>query len=95
MAIIEKSGASEVYLVISAATGYKSSAMIADQYRFVKEFKVLITKMDESPTFGCLLNARALTGKPLSYITTGQSVPDDIELLDVVAATGQLVGKES
>ena len=95
LAIIEKSGASEVYLVISASTGYKSSAMIADQYRFVKEFKVLITKMDESPTLGCLLNARALTGKPLSYITTGQSVPDDIELLDVVAATGQLVGKES
>lgn len=91
--IIEKSGASEVFLVVSAATGYKSCCMVADQYRFVKDFKVLLTKLDETPTGGMYLNARALTGKPLSYVTTGQSVPDDIELFDVTAATGQLVWK--
>jgi flagellar biosynthesis protein FlhF len=94
LSIIERSGASEVFLVMSGATGYKSCAMVANQYRFIKEFKVLMTKMDETPTVGCLLNARALTGKPLSYITTGQSVPDDIDLLDTAAITGQLVGKE-
>jgi flagellar biosynthesis protein FlhF len=91
--IIAKSGASEVFLVISAATGYKSCAMVADQYRFVKDFKVLLTKLDETVTGGMALNARALTGKQLSYVTTGQSVPDDIELFDVSAATGQLVWK--
>jgi len=91
--IIEKSGASEVFLVVSAATGYKSCCMVADQYRFVRDFKVLLTKLDETPTGGMYLNARALTGKQLSYITTGQSVPDDIELFDATAATGQLVWK--
>jgi flagellar biosynthesis protein FlhF len=91
--IIEKSGASEVFLVVSAATGYRSCAMVADQYRFVHDFKVLLTKLDETPTGGMYLNARALTGQPLSYVTTGQSVPDDIELFDVTAATGQLVWK--
>ncbi len=95
LSILEHSGASEIYLVMSAATGYRSSALIADQYRFLKNFKVLMTKMDETPTVGCLLNARALTGKPLSYLTTGQSVPDDIELLDVSSATSQLLGKSS
>lgn len=92
-AIIEKSGATEVFLVLSAATGYKSCAMVADQYRFVKDFKVLLTKMDETMTGGAPLNARALTGKQLSYVTTGQSVPDDIELFDVAEAAGQLVWK--
>jgi flagellar biosynthesis protein FlhF len=91
--IIAKSGATEVFLVISAATGYKSCVMVADQYRFVKDFKVLLTKMDETMTSGMALNARALTGKPLSYVTTGQSVPDDIELFDSNAATRQLVWK--
>jgi flagellar biosynthesis protein FlhF len=91
--IIEKSGASEVFLVLSAATGYKSCAMVADQYRFVKDFKVLLTKTDETVTGGMYLNARALTGMPLSYVTTGQSVPDDIELFDVNAATALLVWK--
>jgi flagellar biosynthesis protein FlhF len=95
LSIIENSGASEVFLVMSAATGYKSSALVADQYRFLKDYRVLMTKMDESPTIGCLLNARALTGKPLSYVTTGQSVPDDIELMDIASATQQLVGKNA
>jgi flagellar biosynthesis protein FlhF len=54
---------------------------------------VLLTKLDETVTGGMFLNARALTGKPLSYITTGQSVPDDIELFDVNSAAGQLVWK--
>lgn len=91
--IIEHSGASEVFLVISATTGYKSCAMAADQYGFVKDFKVLLTKLDETPTAGMYLNARAITGKPLSYITNGQSVPDDIGLFDATAASGQLVWK--
>jgi flagellar biosynthesis protein FlhF len=91
--IIEKSGASEVFLVVSAATSYKSVAMVADQYKFVKDFKVLLTKADETVTGGMYLNARALTGMPLSYVTTGQSVPDDIELFDANAAIAQLVWK--
>jgi flagellar biosynthesis protein FlhF len=91
--IIEHSGASEIFLVISATTGYKSCAMAVDQYGFVKDFKVLLTKLDETPTAGMYLNARAITGKPLSYVTTGQSVPDDIELFDAAAASGQLVWK--
>lgn len=92
-AILEKSGASEVYLVLSAATGYRSMAMVANQYRFIKDFKVLLTKLDETVTGGAPLNVRALTGRQLSYITTGQSVPDDIELFDVAAAAGQLLWK--
>ncbi len=91
--IIEKSGASEVFLVISATTGYRSAAMVAEQYQFVKDFKVLLTKLDETVSGGVPLNVRSLTGRQLSYITTGQSVPDDIELFDVAAATSQLIWK--
>ncbi len=91
--IIEKSGASDVFLVISATTGYRSAAMVAEQYRFVKDFKVLLTKLDETVSGGMPLNVRTLTGRQLSYITTGQSVPDDIELFDVAAATAQLIWK--
>ena len=29
---------------------------------------------------GNILNVKYLTNKPLSYITTGQNVPDDIEI---------------
>jgi flagellar biosynthesis protein FlhF len=91
--ILEKSGATEVFLVLSAATGYKSCAMVAEQYRFISDFKVLLTKLDETMTGGAPLNVRALTGRQLSYITTGQSVPDDIELFDAAAAAGQLIWK--
>ena len=38
--------------------------------------------MDETSAFGVILNVAYITKKPISYITTGQSVPDDIEIAD-------------
>lgn len=31
---------------------------------------------------GIILNVKCTTGKPLSYVTAGQNVPDDIEVAD-------------
>ena len=41
------------------------------------------TKLDESPVCGIPLNARYMTGKPISYTTNGQSVPDDMSVANV------------
>ena len=44
--------------------------------------RVIFTKLDESLGFGVILSCLQKANARLSYITTGQSVPDDIEVAD-------------
>lgn len=69
----------EIYLVVSATTKYRDLKSIADAYKAITEYKIIFTKLDETTAFGNLLNLKLYTGAPLSYITCGQNVPDDIE----------------
>lgn len=82
----------ETYLLISATTKPKDCKEIIDAYGFVNNYKLIFTKVDETSSLGVLLNVRELTGKPLSYVTTGQSVPDDIEIADVENISKKLLG---
>lgn len=75
-------GNQQAFLVISATTNYKNALDIISSYSFLKECRVLISKIDENTTKGIILNIAVKGGKPLSYITTGQNVPDDIEKVD-------------
>ncbi len=72
----------EVYLVMSATTKFSDCIEIIKNYSFLDDYKLLFTKLDETSAFGVILNVAYITKKPISYITTGQSVPDDIEIAD-------------
>ena len=41
---------------------------------------LIFTKLDESCTYGTLFNQITQIEKPLAYLTTGQKVPEDIEV---------------
>lgn len=83
---------SQVYLVISATTKMADCKEIIDSYGFLKDYKLLFTKIDETSSFGIILNTAYLTKKPLSYFTVGQNVPDDIEVADVNKIINSLLG---
>jgi len=89
------SHADEVYLVLSATTSTRNSREILKHYSFIKDYKLIFTKMDEAPVAGIILNTKYLTGKSLSYITTGQNVPDDIEVANVDKLAKNLLGSIS
>ncbi|NMA65986.1 MAG: flagellar biosynthesis protein FlhF [Clostridiaceae bacterium] len=78
-ALISAVDADETFLVLSCNTSPRAIKETLEYYAFIKNFKLIFTKLDESPTFGVIFNARYLTGKPLSYTTAGQSVPDDLD----------------
>ena len=71
-----------VYLVLSATTKYRDLLDIIDIYKEISEFKIIFTKLDETSTYGNLLNVKLYSDAELSYITNGQNVPDDIEIFD-------------
>ncbi|MBM4165834.1 MAG: flagellar biosynthesis protein FlhF [Ignavibacteria bacterium] len=72
----------EVHLVLSAASNEKTMIDICERFDVAKPNRLVFSKVDESATFGPLLNISYKTGIPISYITTGQTVPDDIVIAD-------------
>lgn len=81
----------ECYLTLSLTTKYKDLRSIADKYNDV-EWAVIFTKLDETCSLGNILNVRMLTDRPLSYTTSGQNVPDDIEVINEQGIAKQLLG---
>jgi len=71
----------DVHLVMSATTKYRDAIDILTRFNQLMYNKLIITKLDETNTIGPLLSVLK-PDKKISYITTGQSVPDDIELAD-------------
>ena len=65
---------------------------IIKAYGFIKDYKLIFTKVDETESLGIVLNVVHETGKRLSYFTTGQSVPDDIEVINVDQLSKKLLG---
>ncbi|MCR4895509.1 MAG: flagellar biosynthesis protein FlhF [Lachnospiraceae bacterium] len=70
------------FLVISATTKLKDLKKIVDNYKCISDFRLIFTKLDETSSLGNLYNIRDYSGKPISYVTYGQNVPDDIEVFN-------------
>jgi flagellar biosynthesis protein FlhF len=90
--LITASDADEIYLVLSASTSNSNCREIINNYSFLKDYKLIFTKLDDAPASGVILNAKLWTNKTLSYVTTGQSVPDDIEVANIEKLTKLLLG---
>jgi flagellar biosynthesis protein FlhF len=69
----------DVHLVVSATTKYRDALDIFTRFNQLLYDKVIITKIDEATTIGPLMSALS-RDRRVSYLTNGQSVPDDIEL---------------
>lgn len=82
----------EIFLVLSATTKYKDLVKIANTYSEICKYNLIFTKLDETDTIGNIFNIHILTGAPLSYITEGQNVPNDISKIDAQKIAKQLLG---
>lgn len=85
-------GAGAVFLVVSATTKPRDLKKIAQGYKRLDYDYLVFTKMDETETYGVLLNMCHFTGLPIVYITTGQSVPEDIEASDAGKLANMVLG---
>lgn len=82
----------EVFLVVSATVKYADLLSIANTYGELFDYNLIFTKLDETNGLGSILNLKLDTGKPLSYVTWGQNVPDDIGVLDPQIIAKKLLG---
>ena len=86
---------SEKYLVLSMTTKYEDLVNIINTYRDIGKFKLILTKFDETTHYGSIFNLCHEMGHEVVYITTGQNVPDDIELLKPEKIAKALLGLDT
>jgi flagellar biosynthesis protein FlhF len=70
----------EVHLVLSSTASLECLQLAASRFGDVRVDKIIFTKLDEAAHVGVVLNVIRKVNKSLSYVTTGQDVPDDIEV---------------
>jgi flagellar biosynthesis protein FlhF len=72
----------EVHLVLSSVASAATLAKTAEQFATVGTSALILTKLDEALSLGNLLPLVQASRLPLSYLTHGQNVPDDIAPAD-------------
>ncbi|HQT91131.1 MAG TPA: hypothetical protein PL001_03785, partial [Candidatus Kryptobacter bacterium] len=76
---IDAADPNEVHLVLSANFSLNTVRDIYKKFKSLKPNRLLITKTDEAVSLGMLLSLARDSRLPFSFVTNGQSVPDDIE----------------
>ena len=70
----------EISLVMSITCKEHNLSAVSQQFGFLPIDSIIFTKLDESYTYGSIINQLFKIKKPLAYLTTGQKVPEDIEV---------------
>ncbi|WEK56172.1 MAG: flagellar biosynthesis protein FlhF [Candidatus Cohnella colombiensis] len=83
---------SETFLVLSMTHKYSDMKLVASQFVKYGIHQLLLTKFDETDTFGSIVNLARQYSFQISYITCGQMVPDDIRPFDIEDLIQKLLG---
>ncbi|HKD36826.1 MAG TPA: hypothetical protein VKB78_08490, partial [Pirellulales bacterium] len=92
--MLSEAGADEVHLVLSSTSSAASLVRTAEQFTAVGATSLVLTKLDEVSGLGNLLPLLRSCKLPLSYVTDGQNVPDDIEPADSRKLARTVLGME-
>ena len=84
----------QVQLVLSCVCSVSHMRQIVDKFAPVGCTSLLVTKLDEAMAIGSLVPVLQEACLPVSYLTCGQSVPDDIVVAQKDKLIASLVGQE-
>jgi flagellar biosynthesis protein FlhF len=90
--MLTEAEADEVHLVLSSVNSLESMKKTARQFAEVGVTALVLTKLDEATGLGNLVPLLRSCRLPLSYVTNGQNVPDDIEAADRRRLTRSILG---
>jgi flagellar biosynthesis protein FlhF len=84
-----------ILLVVSATTKYQDMVSIATNFSRIAYTHLVFTKLDETESLGPVVSLAWKIRRPISYLTTGQNVPDDIEVAKPEKLISQLLKKSN
>ncbi|MBP1930800.1 flagellar biosynthesis protein FlhF [Ammoniphilus resinae] len=82
----------ENYLVLSLTSKYSDMKTIVDHFATFPIDKLILTKLDETLSYGAVLNLAFHYPYPLAYVTTGQNVPEDISKIESEKIARMMLG---
>lgn len=69
----------DTHLVLAASTRSADLSSAVERFEIFRPAKVLVTKLDEAGTLGHVYSEVVRRGMPVSFLTTGQQIPEDFE----------------
>jgi flagellar biosynthesis protein FlhF len=91
-AFLGEAGADEVHLVISSVAAARTLQQTAERFAAAGATAMILTKLDEATGLGNVLPLVRSSGLPISYLTDGQNVPDDIQTADARRLAATILG---
>ncbi|MGX6441602.1 flagellar biosynthesis protein FlhF [Neobacillus sp. K501] len=86
---------SDNYLVLSLTTKFEDMQVLLNSFLKSPVKKLILTKFDETTSYGSILNIAFNYPYQLAYIANGQSVPEDIAPIDAASLARYLLGEEN
>jgi flagellar biosynthesis protein FlhF len=81
------------HLVVSAASSTKEIRRTIDEYRVVKPHRIALTRLDQVETLSPLVPVLREEHLPVSYLGTGQRVPEDLDCATGTTLAGLVLGE--
>jgi flagellar biosynthesis protein FlhF len=69
----------DVHLALAATTKSADLTSVVERFEIFRPAKLIFTRLDETSLFGPAFSEAALAAKPISFLTNGQTVPEDLE----------------
>jgi flagellar biosynthesis protein FlhF len=85
----------ETHLVVSMTTQPETVVEVAERFAPCGYDRLVITKLDEAIKVGVVLDVLSRVQAELSFVTTGQEIPRDIEVADSERLASLILGEES
>ena len=80
--------------MLSTTVSRECAELAIERFADVRVDKLIFTKLDEARHVGNVLNVVRAVKKSLSYVTTGQDVPADIEVAKGRRIAQMILGNE-
>jgi flagellar biosynthesis protein FlhF len=94
-AVLAAAKPDETHLVVSVTTQPETLVDVAERFAPCGYDRVVVTKLDEAIRIGVVLDVLSRVPTELSFITTGQEIPRDIEVADPGRLTSLILGEET
>ncbi len=82
----------DTHLVLSAASKPKDMARITGSFEVFEPSKLLFTRVDETTRYGAVVNEAVRSGLPISFLSNGQQIPQDLEAATIERLSALVLG---
>jgi flagellar biosynthesis GTPase FlhF len=85
--------AAEVHLTLSATTKPADLRRAVERFTRFRPTRLVFTRLDETSSFGPIWSESVRQGWPLSFLSEGQQIPEDLREADAEWLANQIAGE--